>query len=612
MALHRRYQADLTWRIWALGIVMLLVLLGFLGRLYWWQIVQRAQWQQSAQIQGIRSERLPAERGTILDRHGAVLVGNRPVFQLWVDPTQLATPEQTLTTLAHVTTTAAEDLLQRWRRRARGDRSLWLAVPDISREVVAWLLARRAPWHDDSSAFDGRSVTLVPKFLRTYDASMVAGHLLGTIREVGKRELAKNREAVDADPRVPRLAPGDLIGVNGVEAAFDARLRGRDGLREYLVDARGGEITVPQVAKALALELPVRGEDLHLTIDASLQTIAEAAFGALRGALVAIVPATGEIVAMVSRPGLQLGTLSGPDSRAYWQSILHDPGKPLLDRTIQGAYPPGSIYKMVVAAAALSEGLVTPTEKIHCSGGLAADGRTFLCHRKSGHGAMDLIGALEQSCDVYFYQMGRRLGADRIAAYAEQFGLGKKTGLGLPHERGGLIPTTAWRLRMRGSERFSLGETFALAIGQGADLLTPLQAAVMVATIANGAVPVHPMLVLRPQPLVPGPPIVATAVLQPIVRGMIAVVEGTHGTAARLKSLKLKIAGKTGTAQVVSLLRGQGISSFNDHAWFVGFAPYDQPAIAVAVLIEHGGHGGAVAAPVAGKVIQEFLKGAPR
>lgn len=634
MTLPRNFRDDLPPRIRVLGGVMLSVLCICLLRLGWWQLQESARWLQSAQVQEIRTERLPTRRGAILDRTNRVLVSNRPVFQLWLDPARCSDAPRTIRTVATLLGRDSEALLQSWKHRRRGDRSRWLMLPEISRDAVAQILARRSAWLEsaDTDGIDGVDIT--PKYLRTYQGlaspppaakpleppphapmaryiTTPLAHLLGTIREVGPREIAKQRELAEKDPAQLVMAPGDLLGVSGVEAAYDKHLRGIDGVREYLVDARGQQISVAAgVAADLLLRLPQPGDDLHLTIDLALQQAAEAAFGDKRGALVALDPRTGAILAMVSRPGLDNGALTGPDRSRYWSAVLNDPATPLIDRTIQGAYPPGSIYKMVVAMAALNEGLVTPTERITCIGGLQADGRRFGCHRKAGHGPMELVTALAQSCDVYFYELGRRLGVDRLARYAERFGLGQKSGLGLPHERSGLIPTTAWRARVRGIDRFSVGETFAIAIGQGMNLFTPLQAAIMVATIANDGVLVAPTLRLPPSgelPRITGEPAVPLPIVRQVQRGMIAVVEG-GGTAGSLKPLKLKIAGKTGTAQVVGLLRAKAIGLLNDHAWFVAYAPYDDPQLALALIVEHGGHGGAAAAPIAGEVFKTFFR----
>ncbi|MBI4238367.1 MAG: penicillin-binding protein 2 [Deltaproteobacteria bacterium] len=627
MDLNRHMTEDVSRRVFVVAAIIAGFFLVVVARLVQLQLIDGARYRTFALEYGIRERRLPAERGQILDRRGVALVHNEPRYDVAVIPQYLGEPNAVATTLAWLTGLEAERLrvqLQGVRRQSPLEPVVLLE--DASLDLVSRVLAWQSPWFDATQPanpwigafypFDLRGVEVVRGFQRSYPDGRLAAHVLGYLKEIDADEL--QRRAADA-PDVYHA--GDWIGVRGIEARWDAVLRGRDGAYAQLVDARGAEVSYPEITRTLAWQRARPGATLRLALDARLQARARAALSGKSGSVVALDPRTGGVLAMVSEPDVDLARLAGPERNAYLAELNQDPQHPFYARATQAAYPPGSTYKIVVATAALQEGEIRPDEPVHCPGGMTVGGRTFQCWRRGGHGRVTLQRALAESCDVYFYELGRRLGPDRIARYAARFGLGRATGIDFPGENAGLIPTAAWKQQRRGKP-WSVGDSLSIAIGQGYNLVTPLQAATMVATIANGGFAVRPIVVeeilgdpvaaeawqsAQPPPERVVPPAIVAAVRD----GLIGVVEGPGGTAGRLKSLRLKIAGKTGTAQVVGLLRGTSVREHNDHAWFVAFAPYDDPRIAVSVLVEHGGHGGAAAAPIAAEVIKAYLEMQP-
>jgi penicillin-binding protein 2 len=383
-----------------------------------------------------------------------------------------------------------------------------------------------------------------------------------------------------------------------------------------VVNAFGREVTWPGIE--LLHEEPTNGANLHLTIDSRLQEAAREGLADRRGAVAALDPRTGEVLALYSAPSLDLNRLSLPEGNAYWKELVTDKGRPLYNRAIQGTYPPASTFKITTSSAALGEGEITPRTELFCGGGLNFGGRFYQCWRDGGHGHISLARALASSCDTFFYQLGLKLGPDKIARYAGLLGLGGLTGIDIPGEKAGLVPTEAWKEKRFGV-RWQAGESLSTSVGQGYNTVTPLQNAVMIATIAGGGKKVIPHtasklidkngnVVYAWQEKQQGQ-VLPQEVVKSIKEGLEGAVEGPEGTANRLKALGLKIAGKTGTAQVISkeAWRG-GVEELKDHAWFVGYAPYDDPKIAVAVIVEHGGFGASAAAPVAGRIIETYLK----
>ena len=400
------------------------------------------------------------------------------------------------------------------------------------------------------------------------------------------------------------MPPEAFIGQWGAELVFDRTLRGIPGERIIEIDALGREI------KLLQENPPVKGDDLKLSIDINLQKAAEEAFAGRAGAVVALKPDTGEILGLVSRPSFDPNLFARGVNYSQWTALLQDKKVPMLNRVLQSQYPPGSTFKIVTAIAALNEGVITPDTKVTCTGGITYGKWQFGCWKKGGHGTVSLHRAIVESCDVYFYEAGKRLGIDKIAEYARKLGLGSETGLQLVKERSGLIPDTKWKHEKR-NQQWYLGETFNAAIGQGYVAATPMQMAQLMSVVANGGLIYRPVMVKTESLLQP----VASADIKPQVLDLVrdalyGVVNEGGGTGSAAKSNIAAIGGKTGTAQVVSIRKSSHLlpEKFRDHAWFVAFAPVEKPAIALCVFIEHGGHGGGAAAPIAKLAIEAYLK----
>jgi penicillin-binding protein 2 len=411
------------------------------------------------------------------------------------------------------------------------------------------------------------------------------------VGEVSEPEL-NTAEFIDYEP-------GDIIGKQGLERQYNRQLMGVDGRRQVLVDKLGNP------RRVLGEKPAVPGRNLQLTIDLDLQVVAELALEGRRGAIVALDPRNGEVLAMVSSPAYDPNRFAGRIRARDWKEILENPEKPMLNRAVQSRLAPGSTFKPIMALAGLEEGVITPDFRAHCSGGASFYGRYFKCHRKGGHGTVDLNRAIAQSCDVFFYTVGNKLGIDRIAKYAEMAGLGKRTGIDLPHEAEGLVPSTRWKLRTF-RQKWYAGETISVAIGQGALEVSPIQLAHAIGGIATGGVWQKPHLVLGEAPAE-----AATKAdlnienVMKVIEGMWSVVNA-GGTGGKARLPGLDVCGKTGTAQLASndVLKGTALGkTMKDNAWFVGFAPKQSPELVVVCLLEAGLHGD-MAAPAVRDVIK--------
>ncbi|HKX12239.1 MAG TPA: penicillin-binding protein 2, partial [bacterium] len=600
-----------------LGFFSLLVLLFFglaLYRLAALQLWNGEKYLRFSRMNTLREIPIPAPRGKILDRQGRILADNRPSFTLRLNLAQVKDIQVAERSLAYLLQSDAESLKQKLSpKRGASLLAPVTVAEDLSRDEVARIKARmtriRAGAETD---LDLNGVELVVQFERVYPYRDKAGHVLGYVREVGEKELA------EWEKREPgRVNPGDDVGVAGVEKTFDAELRGFDGSRRTLVDALGREADLSEMGmEGLLGEVPARaGETLRLSIDAQLMEVGAAAFGDKVGTLVALDPRNGEVLAWISRPSYDPEALTGTIPAALWKELRDHPDNVLLNRPIQGAYPPGSTYKIVTAIAGLAENETDFHQTVQCPGYYLFGGRKWGCWNKKGHGRVDLRRALISSCDVFFYKLGEKLGPDRLARYAKLLGLGQKTGILSDAEREGLIPTRDWKEKNR-KEKWAPSDSLGIAIGQGFDLVTPLQNALMTARFAAGGKAVEPRLLVEPgTPQAQSIPWgISEEEFGKLREALVAVVEEGGGTGAKARIPGIKVGGKTGTAQVVgyeSLAKGIAKGKTGDHAWFVAFAPAEKPEIAVAVLVEHGGHGGAVAAPIAQKVMVEYFKGSP-
>ena len=582
----------------ALAMVVLLFSLTFV-RLWHMQVGEGEEYRSLSEHNRIRLKRVRATRGTILDRNGNIVVDNRPSFDLVLVPEDAHDVPAIIGSLGRL---LGPDV---------GDLSAIVAAAHNRPAFEDVILVRDLDWERivkiETHQFElpGVSVQVGPR--RTYPFGEMAAHLLGYVAEVNQQERETRRG----------YHLGDLIGKAGAERYWEDYLRGIDGGQQVEVDAVGRRLRVLSEVD----ETP--GNSLVLTIDRDLQQTAEQAMEGHDGSVVALDTRTGEILAMVSRPAFDPNVFARGIRLAEWKGLLEDKKRPLNNKSVQGTYPPGSTYKVVMAAAALEEGVITPFTTIHCGGGLFFGNRTFRCRRPQGHGAVNVHQALVRSCDVFFYQVGQRLGVDTIAEYSHRFGLGAPTGITLEHESPGTIPSSEWK-RQRFGEPWYPGETLSIAIGQGYVTTTPLQMASVMATIANGGIVYRPKFVKRIEGtdgtklLEESPEVVRDvgfkkSTLVQIREALSDVVNNKAGTGSNARLSGIEVGGKTGTAQAS---RAGGDKSNQkgwsrdkrDHAWFIAFAPVDNPEIALVVLAEHAGqHGGTAAAPIARKVLARYF-----
>jgi len=564
------------------------------------QILSGPQYRIKSESNRIRIQDIPPFRGLIYDRSDNILVNNRPSYDLYVVPEDVKNAEGLVGKVEKLVSLDHDHALELIRKTRRAKPFQPVCIKrGLSRDEVAMLETHRFN-------LPGVLIRVAPQ--RRYIMGDFASHILGYLGEVTEKELKSKRYF---GARV-----GDLVGKAGVELKWQRVLGGIRGGEQVEVDAAGRQIRV------ISSQAPRPGANVYLTIDKDLQSVAEKALGEKSGAVVALDPNTGQVLAMVSKPSFDLNLFVGGIDPRIWKEMVTSKKYPLQNRAIAGLYSPGSVFKIVVALAALEEGVVDPEEEIWCPGWLRLGNRTFRCWKKAGHGGVKLHRALVESCDVYFYTLGKRLGADKIAAYAKKMGLGTSTGFDLGFERSGLVPTRSWKLKKWGIP-WQMGETLSFAIGQSYLLITPLQAACLISSVFNGGYLYEPQVsklvkdtegnvLYAFRPRIKGQLNFSEENMQIIREALIGVVNEKHGTGRRAAIEGVKVAGKTGTAQVVGLEKGEkgkiDEERFRDHAWFVAVAPADDPLIAVSVLVEHGGHGGSGAAPIAKEVIEHYLR----
>jgi penicillin-binding protein 2 len=560
---------------------VLLILLGILSvRLVQLQVIQGGRYARLSDRNRIRKLVLPAPRGRILDRNGVLLADTRPSFTASVVPTEL--PDSVLPLLARML-----DIPETGLREQLKPVAMYYSPVNVKRDVSIEEVARI---EENSFRLPGARIRVDP--VRNYPASNRYCHVLGHIGEVSEDELARDTS----------LRPLDFVGRAGIEAQYESLLRGRDGSEYAEVDARGQEIG-PLREKRPEPEIP--GRDLILTIDDRIQNLAcELLTPYPRAAVVGMETRTGAIICLVSKPDFDPNIFMAPIDPATWDSLISNPSKPFFDRAVTSGYPPGSTMKPVVALGALRQGALNRDTRFQpCTGSYKYGNRIFKC--SAAHGSLDLVGAIAQSCNTYFYQAGLRLGLDSLTAYAKEIGLGTNTGIDMPGEKPGNIPTRQWLDTRYGKGKWGAGSVLNFAIGQGEVTATPLQMAVLYGAIANGGMAVRPYLVARVDSA--GRTIHTTLPetrqlpmrsgdVDVVKLGLERVVEYGTGTRARIN--EISIAGKTGTAQNPPR---------PDHAWFVGYAPSDAPEVVFSVLVENAGHGGAVSAPIAGELIRAYF-----
>lgn len=576
-------------------------------RLWSLQVIKGAEYRRMSENNRIRLLETPADRGMLLDRKGRVLAHNRPSFQALLVPEDLAGNPEVLDKVREILRLGADEIQQKLKSaKGRTPFKPLKIKTDIDWQELALLESNRV--YLPGLLVDVRST-------RAYNFGDLASHLIGYIGEIDENELKQ--------PKSPPYRMGSAIGKYGIEVQWEDVLRGVDGGRQIEVDAIGREV------KPLRSVEPSPGNSLSLTVDLDVQQSAEAAFKDKNGVCIAMDPKTGRILAMVSKPSFDPALFTGNVSPEDWKSLMENPFHPLQNKGIQGQYPPGSVFKIITAIAGLESKIITPKTQFTCSGVYPYGNRDFRCYKEGGHGTIDLHQAIVQSCDIYFYQLGLKVGVDRIARYASEFGLGKKTDIPLPHERSGIVPSSSWKQKRLGAPWYS-GETLSLAVGQGYITATPLQLVVLMSAVANGGKLHLPQVVekvtniegttLREFPPVEtGRAAVSEETLLFIREALRGVVNEPHGTGGAAAIKGVDVSGKTGTAQVIRMAQDFKKGDMDrmpvklrDHAWFVAFAPFQDPQIAVAVLVEHGGFGGAVAAPIAKKVIETYLRPEPQ
>jgi penicillin-binding protein 2 len=586
---------ELQRRLVVLRIGLLLVVALLALRLWHLQIREGPYYRDLSENNRTRSVILEPARGLIYDRNGVLLANNVPSFSLYVSLEDVKDREELIQKMTDLIGLDPE--LIRKKLAIHG-------AKQVPRKIKDRLTLREATLIE-SHRLDLPGVMIQVESQRNYPSGVTAAHVLGYVGEVSAEQLEK--------PEYAELHQGSVVGQYGVEKYFDRVVRGEAGQKSVEVDALGHE------KRTVVVDQPKAGDDLYLTIDARLQKVAEDLLGQESGAIVALDPTTGDILAMASRPAFDPNVLSRELTGKQWVEIVQDEGRPLNNRASQGQYPPGSTFKVMMAAAALESKTVTPSSTVQCNGGYQFGRRLYHDWKASGHGSVDLRRALIHSCDVYFYTIGQRMGIDTMAEFGRAFGLGQETGVELPSERIGIMPSTVWKQKAK-NEPWLPGETISAAIGQGYVTVTPLQMASLIGTVANDGVTYRPRLVRAVMDRETGqlqemdPEEKSRVKVKPeylklIQEALAAVV--TEGTATRAKSTLVSIAGKTGTAQTAALRTGPEKDipkKFRDHAWFVAFAPVEKPRIAVAVLAEHMGHGGSAAAPLAKDVIENYVK----
>ena len=577
-------RARLRRAVWVIGIGFL----GLLLRLWYLQILEGHSFRVQALNNHLRLRPVEAPRGAILDRNGEVLVENRPAFDLYVTPGDVSNPAEVAAVLADVLQVVPDAIAQRLAERRPQPFQPLLLRKDLDDRLVAAVEERKLE-------LPGISIRVRPT--RAYPGGAVAASILGYVSEVTQAQLQRE-EYRD-------FRPGESLGQAGVEQRFDGFIRGVDGGEEVVVDAQGRGVQL------LSRIEPRSGANLFLTIDARVQAAAEAAFTGKKGAVIAMDPATGGIVALVSRPAYDPNLFVHRMTGRQWQAIAADPEHPLQNRAFQAQYPPGSIFKLIVAIAGLESGALTPETRFSAPEHFYLGTAKFDDWKKGGHGILDLKGAITESANTYFYQAGLRVGIDPIVEMAKAFGLGEPPGLNLGDEAKGHLPNP--QPGRPGHPGWSPADTVITSIGQGPVVASPLQLLEMVSAIANGGIVYRPHVVEKIVSLsgdlleAYAPEVLRQVPVKPetlafIRQAMLSVVE--HGTGTRAKVAGLLIAGKTGTAQVVKKGEGKGQVGLKDHGWFASFAPVDNPQLAVVVLVENGGFGGQVAAPIAKAVYE--------
>lgn len=594
--MQQENTVDIQKRLPFLAAFIILFTIVIFFRLWFLQIAKGDYYYEQAESNRIRPVKIRPPRGVIYDRNGRPLVENVLTFDISLVPEDAQDLDETIDRLAPIVK-MKDEIIRRLIEDAEPVRSKY--DPVKIKEEASWAEVAVVEAHQE----DLPGVIVEPEHRRHYPYSGLASHQFGYIGKVNPQQLKKGQ----ADP-------GLLVGQSGLEKTYDSLLRGAPGRRMIQVNAVGRKV------KDLGIEEPTHGIDLYLTIDLDVQRAAEDALGSRSGAVVAMDPNNGEILAIASHPVYDPNLFPRGISPRDWVRLSNDASHPLYNRAVQSVYPPGSTFKVVVALAGLEAGVIKPDEEITCKGFIVSGRRPFRCWKRGGHRNISFHRGLVESCDVYFYTMGDRIGFDRIAAYARNLGLGEITGIPLADEKKGLVPTPAWK-KEKISEPWYPADNYINSIGQGFMLVSPIQNCQLMSVIANGGDFYQPQILKRSRNRETGDvetyePVKERSfsfdpeALEEVRSALIGVTTEPGGTAHAAATPLGVVAGKTGTAQVIAQkIPGMKLTErTRDHAWFIAYAPADDPQIAVSVLIEHGGHGGGAAAPVAKKVIEEYLK----
>ena len=590
-------------RIVVAFIAIILLTSGLITRLVYLQIVGHEHYSLLAKDNSIKIVPLIPTRGMIYDRHGKVLAENTPSYRLEVIPEQIKNMDDTLLRLQKLLDISNEEIdqFQKLRKRQKRFASTPLLLSMSDEELAKFAVVR--PY------FPG--VDIHTQLVRHYPYSDLAAHVVGYVGRINEAEL---KELPIAEYR-----GSSHIGKLGIERSYENELHGKTGYAEIETNVQA------RLLNTLNEVNPDPGANLYLTLDIDLQKTAYDALAGFNGAVVAIDIKTGGVLAFVSRPGFDPNPFVVGIANEDYQDLQSSENQPLYNRALRGLYPPGSTIKPFIALAGLEYAAISPEQKLYCPGYYQIPGVThkYRDWKKGGHGSVDLNQAITESCDVYFYRLAATLGIDNMYSFLQKFGFGEKTGIDLMGEKSGLLPSREWK-REQKNQAWYPGETLITGIGQGYLQVTPVQLARATATLANKGKVVTPFLVnkiVNVQGTRPGVesgnniiPLTPSNV-NSVIDAMINVVHSAHGTAKGInKDISYQIAGKTGTAQVMGIKQGAKYNEnnidfkFRDHALFVSFAPANDPKIAVAVVVENGGHGGSVAAPIAGQVIKQFLQ----
>jgi penicillin-binding protein 2 len=584
------------------GILVVLLLLVLAGRMFYLQVLSHDHFITLSKDNRVKLQPLPPTRGLIYDRNGINLAQNLPAYSLEITPEKTPNLEATLQALGKIIKIDEEDI-QRFRRLLKQHRrfdSIPLRIRLNDEEVSSLAVNRHR--------FPG--VDVKATLLRDYTKGQLTAHLLGYVGRINQREL----DYID----ISNYRGTNYIGKNGVERSYESLLHGSVGLQQVEVNAKG------RVLRVLEDQPPTPGDNLNLFIDIELQKIARESLGEFNGAVAAIEIKSGGVLALVSKPGYDPNLFVEGISSQDYEALKNSIDKPLFNRAIRGQYPPGSTVKPFISLAGLEYGVVSYRQETYCPGYYQLPGKEhkYRDWKKWGHGKVDMEKAIVESCDVYYYELARTLGIDRLHEFLSAFGFGQPTRVDLTGELGGLMPSREWKREKR-REPWYPGETLIVGIGQGYFLATPLQLAAATATLANQGHHIRPRVVAsieKPDGTLRESPKIIDDLQQldpmhwnQVIDAMTLSIEGPTGTARSIRSDQYRIAGKTGTAQVFSIKQDEEYDEETvakrrrDHALFVAFAPVDDPQIAIAVVVENGGHGGSVAAPIARKIMDSYL-----